>query len=112
MKVSFEEIGRLSATFLAEEGEAGQVCRMTANGKVAPCGDGEAFIGIMEGVRKGVSAVQLHGFAQVGYTGTAPEVGYVNLAANGNGGVKVSSGARAYLVVSVDTSAMTAIIEL
>ena len=112
MQVSFEEIGRLSATFAADSGEAGNVCKMSGNGKVAPCADGEDFIGIMEGIRKGFAGVQLHGFAQVGYTGAAPGVGYVNLAANGNGGVKVSERGRAYLVVSVDTAAKTATIEL
>ena len=112
MQVSFEEIGRLSATFAAESGEAGNVCKMSGNGKVAPCADGDGFIGIMEGIRKGVAGVQLHGFAQVGYTGTAPDVGYVNLTADGNGGVKVSESGKAYLVVSVDAAAKTATIEL
>ena len=45
-------------------------------------------MGLMETVRKGFCGVQLHGFAQVGYTGTAPGLGDVNLAANGAGGVK------------------------
>lgn len=112
MKVSFEEIGHLSATFAADSGENGQVCKLSANGKVAPCADGDAFIGVMEGVRKGFTAVQLHGFAEVSYTGTAPSLGYVNLAANGSGGVKTATSGRSHLVVSVDTTAMTAIIEL
>lgn len=112
MKVAFEEIGHMSATFLAASGKQGQVCKVTANGTVAPCADGDVFCGVMEGARKGVSGVQLHGFAEVGYTGTAPSLGYVNLVANGSGGVKVSSAGRAHLVVSVDSAAMTAIIEL
>lgn len=112
MKVSYEEIGHMSATFAADSGEKGQMCKMESNGRVAPCADGEAFIGVMEGIRKGFTAVQLHGFAEVGYSGTAPALGYVNLVANGNGGVKTGSGVKAYLVVSVDTAAQTAIIEL
>ena len=112
MKVAFEEIGRISASFAADSGENGQVCKMEENGKVAPCADGEAFIGVMEGLRKGVCGVQLHGFAEVGYTGTAPAVGYVGLAANGSGGVKVSASGRSHLVVSVDENEMKAIIEL
>ncbi len=111
MKVSFEEIGHLSATFDCENGTAGQVCKVTANGKVAPCLDGDSFCGILESVRKGAAAVQLHGFAEVAYTGGVPTVGFSNLQANGAGGVKVA-GTRAYLVVSVDTAKKTAIIEL
>lgn len=112
MKVAFEEIGRLAATFAADAGEAGQVCKMDGNGKVAPCADGEQFIGVMEGIRKGFCGVQLHGFAEVGYTGAAPALGYAALAANGEGGVKVNSNGREHLVVFVDENAMKAIIEL
>ena len=59
MKVSFEEIGYMSATFAAERGEAGQVCKMAGNGRVAPCADGDAFIGVMESIRKGYAGVQI-----------------------------------------------------
>ena len=111
MKVSYEEIGHISATFTADSGEAGQLCKMAGNGKVAPCTDGDVFIGIIEGVRQGCAGVQIQGFAEVTYTGAAPALGYVNLSANGNGGVKTGSG-REYLVVSVDSTAMTAIIKL
>lgn len=112
MKVAFEEICAIRASFTADSGEKGQVCKMAANGKVAPCADGEPFIGVMEGVRKGICGVQIHGFAEVGYTGTAPGLGYVNLAANGSGGVKVSADGRSHLVVCVDEEAMKAVIEL
>jgi len=111
MNVSFEGIGYLSATFAAESGQAGQVCKVTADGTVAPCGENEAFCGVMEGIRGGITGVQLHGFATVSYTGSAPNLGYCNLAADGNGGVKAGSG-KEYLVVSVDEAAMTATIEL
>lgn len=112
MKVAFEEIGRMSATFAATGGENGQVCKISANGTVAPCADGDVFCGVLEGVRKGFAGVQLEGFAEVGYTGTAPSLGYVNLAANGSGGVKTASAGRACLVVSVDTADQTVIIKL
>jgi hypothetical protein len=112
MKVAFEEIGRVAATFAAEGVKAGTVCKMTGDGTVAPCADGENFVGLVENVRKDFCGVRLHGFAQVSYTGAAPGVGYVNLAANGGGGVKVSSGGRAHLVVCVDENAMQAVIEL
>lgn len=111
MNVSFEEIGRVSATFAVASGEAGQVCKLSANGTVAACAAGDKFCGVLEGARKGYGAVQLHGFAEVQYTGTAPAVGYANLCADGTGGVKTGDG-REYLVVSVDTVKQTAVIEL
>ena len=112
MKVAFEEIGRVGVSFASDSGEAGQVCKMIGNGKVAPCADGEDFIGVVEGIRKGICGVQIHGFAELAYTGNAPGVGYVKLAANGSGGVKVSETGRAMLVVSVDETAKKATVEL
>ena len=112
MKVAFDQIGHISATFAADSGEAGQVCKMAGNGKVAPCGAGEEFIGVMEDIRKGCCAVQLHGFAELAYSGSAPALGYAELVADGNGGVKTGTGGRTCLVVSVDTNAMKAIVEL
>ena len=112
MKVCFEEIGHMSATFAAQSGQYGQVCKVSGNGTVAPCADGDQFCGVMEGIRGGFGAVQLHGFATLGYTGTAPSLGYVNLVANGTGGVKVGSAGKARLVVSVDTGSNSVIVEL
>lgn len=112
MKVAFDGIGHISATFAAENGEKGQVCAMAENGMVKPCADGDLFIGVMENLRKGVAGVQIHGFAEVAFTGAAPGLGYVKLAANGAGGVKVSDYGRACLVVSVDQADGKAIIEL
>ena len=111
MNVSFEEIGHLSASFACETGKPGQVCKVSANGQVAPCADGDSFCGVIEVVRKGVAGVQLHGFAELSYTGAAPALGYTGLQADGKGGVK-AAGSRTYLVVSVDTAARTATIEL
>ena len=110
MNVSFEEIGRLAVTFAQSGCQGGQVCKVSANGTVAPCAAGDKFCGVVEGVRGGVAAVQVAGFATVAVSG-AVNVGYVNLCADGIGGVKAGAG-REYLVVSVDNSAKTAIIKL
>ena len=110
MNVSFEDIGRLSVTFGQEGCEGGQVCKVRGNGMVAPCADGDKFCGIVEHVRGNHAAVQVAGFAEVKVTGTVG-VGYVNLCADGTGGVKAGTG-REYLVVSVDENAKTAIIKL
>ena len=110
MNVSFEEIGRLSVTFAQENCAGGQVCKVSGNGTVAPCAEGDRFCGVAEHVRGNHAAVQVAGFAEVKVTG-AVGVGYVNLCADGQGGVKAGAG-REYLVVSVDSSAKTAIIKL
>lgn len=110
MNVSFEEIGRLSVTFGQEGCQGGQVCKVGGNGMVVACADGDKFCGIAEHVRGNHAAVRVAGFAEVGITG-AVSLGYVNLCADGNGGVKAGAG-REYLVVSVDEHAKTAVIKL
>lgn len=111
MNVSFEEIGRLSASFRHAGGQEKQVCKLSAADTVNACADGDRFCGVIETVRGNLAGVQLHGFAEVSYTGAAPAIGYANLQANGQGGVK-AAGSQSYLVVSVNTAAKTAVIEL
>ena len=110
MNVSFEEIGRLAVTFGHEGCVAGQVCKVSANGTVAPCAAGDKLCGIVEGVRGDYAAVQVAGFAEVPYSGSVA-LGHVSLCADGSGGVKAGAG-REYLVVSVDENAKTAVIKL
>ena len=110
MNVSFVEIGRLAVTFAQTGCEGGQVCKVSGNGAVAPCAEGERFCGEVESVRGGVAAVQVAGFVTVSVTGSL-NVGYVNLCADGQGGVKAGAG-REYLVVSVDENTATAVIKL
>ena len=47
MKVCFEDIGHMSATFAVESGEGGEPVRICGNGTVKACGDGEVFCGII-----------------------------------------------------------------
>ncbi len=110
MNVSFEDIGKLSVTFAQAGCQAGQVCKVEGNGKVAPCAAGEKFCGIAQHIRGDYAAVQVAGFAEVKTEGTM-SLGYVNLCADGAGGVKTGTG-REYLVVSVDGNAKTAVIKL
>ena len=105
MNVSFEEIGRMAVTFAQSGCESGQVCKVSENGTVAPCGAGEKFCGIVEGVRGSFAAVQVAGFATVAVSGSVG-VGYVSLCADGQGGVKAGQG-REYLVVSVNGDTAT-----
>ena len=99
-KISFEDIGAVVATFAAQEGVVGgQVVKVTGEGTVGPCGDGDAFCGMAFQPRKGMAAVQVKGFLTVSTTGTL-SLGWVDLVADGMGGVKkASSGGVAALVV-------------
>lgn len=112
MKVCFEDIGHMSATFAVASGEAGVPVRLSGNAAVAPCADGEVFCGVLESCRGGFGGVQLHGFVTLPYTGTAPTLGYNTLVGNGSGGVKVATGGRSLLVVSVDTGVNCVTFEL
>ena len=99
-KVSFEDIGAVVATFAAAEGvKGGQVVKLTGNGTVGPCGQGEAFCGVALEPRQGGAAVQVKGFVEVKATGLS--VGWAALAADGTGGVEpAAEGGVQALVVS------------
>ena len=57
-KVSFEEIGSVAATFLAEEGvEAGSVVGITDNGQVGPCQASGDFCGVALDCRAGTACI-------------------------------------------------------
>ena len=101
-KVSFEDIGAVTATFLAEEGVVpGQVVKISKNDTVAPCADGDPFCGVALSNEGGCAAVQLRGFLTVPASGLTP--GRATLAANASGGVKVGAeGGVDALVVSMD----------
>ena len=101
-KFSFEDIGAVVATFAAGSGvKGGQVVKVTENGTVDACSDGEAFCGVAMEPRKGGAAVQVKGFVTVPYTGELT-LGWATLAANGSGGVKANATGVQALVVSVD----------
>lgn len=107
MKFSYEGIGTLCATFEASGSiEKNAPVKITANGTVAKCADGDAFIGIATACRGGVATVQLKGFACLPYTDPAPSVGYQSLAAAASG-VKTGEGTEKVLITNVDTAKKT-----
>lgn len=104
MEISMKGYGENTATFKTQ----GVVCashtvKMADNFTVGPCSAGDNFIGTAVNVRNECACVQLDGYVTLSYSGTAPAVGYCSLAADGNGGVAVTDGAREYLVTDVDT---------
>ena len=88
MKVSFEGIGEMVATFpVTEEVEKGCMVKLDDEGQISPCDEGDEFIGMAVNCRQGFAGVQFAGMAQVAYSGDAPGCGWVALSADGNGGV-------------------------
>lgn len=112
MHISFDGIGHMSVTFPAGNCVEGALCKLDAQGNACACAAGDKFCGVAEVVSGGMAGVQIHGFATVSYTGSAPTVGYCGLSADGNGGVKADAAGKNYLVAAVDTAAKTAVIEL
>lgn len=109
MKVSFEGIGQWSATFACgDEVQQDQVVKVNGNGQVGKCADGDAFCGVVSAVGRDGAAcsVVLGGMVTVSYTGSAPALGWSELSADGNGGIK-SGGGRMMLVAAVDEAAKT-----
>ena len=114
MEISFEGIGQVAATFAVDGAvEPGMAVALTGDSTVG-AGEAEALpCGVVLSVREDMAAVQIAGLAQVGYSGTAPEAGWVSVACDGAGKLKtVTSGGMSCLVVSVDTAAKTAVIKL
>ena len=114
MNISFEGIGQWCASFACEELAEGSAVKMTGNGKVAQCGNGEAFCGVAVAMGRDGKAcsVQLGGFVTLPYSGTAPVIGMGILTGDGQGGVKSGSEGEKRLIVSVDEVAKTVTFKL
>ncbi len=109
MKVSFEGIGEQVLSFGKESGVAkGSLVKMSANSTVKACSAGDRFMGVCIAAGDAFAEIKTAGYVELGYTDTAPAVGYATLAASTGGKVKtVTSGGAQYLVVKVDTAAAT-----
>lgn len=112
MKVAYEGIGHLTVTFPNNSAVAGQVCKLSTQGKCEKCSDGDIFCGVVEEVTPAGAAVQLQGFVKLSYTGAIPYAGYTKLSSNGAGGVKTDTNGKEYLVVRYDSAKKTVIIKL
>ena len=113
MAISYEEIGAMCVTATAAStAAAGKVCKLDSGGRAASCTAGDRFCGLVLHVRGGNAAVQVGGFAQVGYTGSVPAMGYTKLSADGSGGGKGDTAGTEYLVAAVDTVKKTVTILL
>ena len=117
MNISYQGIGEWCATFGCDDPTEGSVVAVTDNGGVDACDAGDIFCGVVKSVAHDGKAcsVQLAGLAEVKYSGSdVPEIGYNELVADGSGGVAVAGDddtGMNYLVISVDTTAKTAVIK-
>ncbi len=115
MDICFEGVGQVAATFELEDDpiQPGMAVTLTGNATVGLGDDGDLPCGVLlGGVRAGAAAVQIGGAVETGFSGTAPEVGWQELACDGKGGVKVAAGGAKCLVLAVDEEESTAVIKL
>ena len=115
MDICFEGLGQMTATFQVDGGDVrpGMAVAITGNGAVGLDADGGVPCGVvLGGVRAGAAAVQIGGAVKMGYTGTAPEAGWQELACDGQGGVKTAAGGLKCLVLAVDEDEKTVVVKL
>lgn len=80
--------------------------KITGNGEMGHCDNGDRFHGIVRNISRDGSllTVAKRGFVKVAYSGSAPTAGLVNLLAAGSGAVKEDETGDEYLVIDVDTT--------
>lgn len=110
MNISFEGLQNAVVTFQEDAVTAGYPVAMSSAGTVSNAAAGVAPVGVALNVRGGCAAVQVKGYAVLGYSGTAPGLGWTALTADGSGGVKTPGSTdkgRDFLVVQVDSTEKT-----
>lgn len=87
----------------------GSPVELDSDGKAVDASSGDYFIGVCTAIRNGWASVQLDGYVEVKYNGTAPGYGLVKLVANGSSKVKAGGAddIALYKVVKVDTANTT-----
>lgn len=111
MTVSLQGFNKQVATFARaelEDGyavEPGRLVKLSGNGEVTDCANGDLFIGLCVGVDGDHCAVQLSGYARVALaaTGAPTAVGYAFLASDENGCVKELNTGRELLILELDS---------
>jgi len=102
MKVSFNGYDEKMITFACNETvKKGSLVKLTQNGEVAACEDGDNFVGVAVNVRGGYAGVQMGGYISVPVSGSAA-LGFQKLSAASGSAVKIAaSGGREHLVLDV-----------
>jgi len=108
--VGFEGLGDLNTTFLSalDSTAEGKPVKISASKTVDVAADAEVFHGKAIKVEKdGAVNVQIGGYVEFPYSGTAPKVGYEKLVSDGAGVKTDGTNGREYLVVMVDEVSKT-----
>ncbi len=99
----YKGFGESVLTFGTAENEiAGKALTVVANDKAAVSAEGDSFCGVGLSVRGDIATVQMGGYCQMPYEGTAPALGVCTLAAAKNGAVKAATTGRSVTVLNVD----------
>lgn len=99
MNVAFNGYDEKVITFACDDTVgAGSLVKLSGNGTVTACTDGDVFIGAATGVRGGYCGVQTGGYARIPVSGSVL-VGFQKLSAADDGKVKVNAAAGRELLV-------------
>lgn len=103
MNISFNGFGENTVTFEADASltKAGVPVTITAEGKAAPCTNGDKICGVAVNVRAGYAAVQLQGFVQLP-ADSAIDCGFNTVSATADGKVAADDNGREVLVITSD----------
>ena len=90
MAVYFDGFDEKMLSFYSESGRVGMLAYPVADKNVKECSSANPnFMGIVRNVRGSLVGVQVGGYVECKFSGTAPTPGYCGLIADGSGGVKV-----------------------
>ena len=112
MKIAFDNIGDLSATFLSHNAEKGNVVTMYSPKAVTPASD---FVGVCTFSDGGAATVKVKGFVTVSYTGDMVAPGVRKIICSGPDSIRLAADeeiGREVLVVDADSTAKIATILL
>ncbi len=76
----------------------GQLVKLSDNGIVSKCGDGDTPIGLVLNVRNGYAAVQISGYMEIPHNGTL-NAGYQKIGASGDKELKLSAESEKQVLV-------------
>lgn len=108
MSVAFNGTETMVLTFKVGTAATGGLVGMSENNTVETAADGSAPVGIVLNQRSGHAAVQVRGYAELGYSGTsAPALGFQTLVADGTGKLRLAASTetgKQCLVVNCNTT--------
>lgn len=111
MSVAFHGTEETVLSFEAQEVTNGWPVVIAQNNQVGDAKDGGELAGVALDVRMGYAAVQMKGYVELPYSGTAPGLGWNSFVANGTGGLRLAATGetgRRCLVVNLETVDKTA----